>query len=318
MMDNALASSVQPLGAQLKQQRIDQGITLERISENTKINIEYLQAIEEGRFDLLPAGFYGKIFVREYCNAVGADGLWTAYEQLLADAGNVSVEMPDNTSVKSEDKNLMQDVQYTQENNKPLIIVSGIAVVLAVLLVFGFKETFSGGRTDAIDQLHGGTVRVLEQKKKDDAELQRKAEEKARKQAEERAKAEEAAFMEELETEASETAENGEQPKTEDSSVSQLPAKNELLVKAAEGKIKIKVSQGENVIYDGEITEGKSLKFKIEGTVPVRVRYENPNRTEVYFGETAFKPLHPSREGRSRYYWSDGTVTFTKQKTAKQ
>ncbi|MDO4953074.1 MAG: helix-turn-helix domain-containing protein [Synergistaceae bacterium] len=311
-------TSPEQIGKQLKQRRIDVGITLEKIFEDTKINVKYLKAIENGRFDLLPSGFYRKIFIHEYCDAIGADDLRTDCEQFLLGAGNISDAISDETSGKNRDKNFIQDTQYTKENNRPFIVVSGIAVVLAALLVFGFRETLSGAKTDAIDQLHGGTARVLEQKKKGDAELQRKAEEKARKQAEERAKAEETAFMEELEAEALGTVENSDHPKADYGAVPQLPAKNELIVKAAEGKIKIKVSQGENVIYDGEITEGKNMKFKIEGAVPVRVRYENPNRTEVYFGEAAFKPLHPSREGRSRYYWSDGAVTFTKQKTAKQ
>ena len=316
-MDREYASPEQ-IGEQLKQRRIDAGITLENIFEDTKINVKYLQVIEEGRFDLLPSGFYRRIFVHEYCDAVGANDLRTDCEQFLSAAQNVSAALPDNISGKNRDKNFIQETQYTKENNRPFIVVSCIAVVLAVMLGFSFKDTLSGTKTNAIDQLHGGTARVLEQKKQDDAELQRKAEDNARKQAEERAKAEEAVYAEKPEADAAETADGSVLSETDNGAVSQLPAKNELLIKAAEGKIKIKVSQGEKIIYDGEIAETKTMRFKIEGSIPVRVRYENPNRTEVYFGEAAFKPLHPSREGRSRYYWSDGTVTFTKQKTAKQ
>ena len=316
-MDREYASPEQ-LGEQLKQLRENLNLDLNQLSENTKINTIYLQAVEDGRLDVLPPGFYRKIFVREYCEAIGADSLLKAYEQFFENAENEVVKKADDNVRQTEEKNFVQDTQYRPENNKPLVVVSCLAIVVAMLLAFSFKNTLSGAQTSNIAQLNGGTAKVLEQKKLDEAEAQREAEEKMRKQAEKRAEAEEAVYMEEQSSTEPETAETSDPAKADDSTQNPVPAKNELLVKAAEGKIKIKVSQGEKIIYDGEIAEAQTMRFKIEGSIPVHVRYENPDRTEVYFGEAAFKPLHPSREGRSRYYWSDGTVTFTKQKTAKQ
>src|SRR3989442_14018856 len=49
-------------------------ISLRRISEATKINIRYLEALEENRFDALPGGLFNKGFIRAYATFIGVDG----------------------------------------------------------------------------------------------------------------------------------------------------------------------------------------------------------------------------------------------------
>jgi len=41
--------------------------SLEKATQDLKIDIKYLQALEEGEYDRLPKGIYGKNFLREYC-----------------------------------------------------------------------------------------------------------------------------------------------------------------------------------------------------------------------------------------------------------
>ena len=57
---------------ELKALRKQQGINLEEIHNRTKINLSYLEAIEEGRFDLLPHT-YIRLFVRAYATEIGAN-----------------------------------------------------------------------------------------------------------------------------------------------------------------------------------------------------------------------------------------------------
>ena len=57
---------------QLKQLRIAQGITLEDIAANTRVNIRFLEALEAGEFDVLPMT-YIRLFLRSYCRGIGAD-----------------------------------------------------------------------------------------------------------------------------------------------------------------------------------------------------------------------------------------------------
>jgi cytoskeletal protein RodZ len=47
--------------------------TLAEIAIRTKICTRYLRAIEEGRFEELPGGIYGRSYIRQYAAAVGRD-----------------------------------------------------------------------------------------------------------------------------------------------------------------------------------------------------------------------------------------------------
>jgi cytoskeletal protein RodZ len=49
------------------------GISLEEISNETKLKLATLQAIEIGNFDALPGGIYNISYIRQYARAIGAD-----------------------------------------------------------------------------------------------------------------------------------------------------------------------------------------------------------------------------------------------------
>ncbi len=56
------------LGEKLQQARRQRNLRIEDISKQIGIKAEYLIALEEERFDKLPAGLYGKNFVKEYAS----------------------------------------------------------------------------------------------------------------------------------------------------------------------------------------------------------------------------------------------------------
>jgi cytoskeleton protein RodZ len=58
-------------GHWLRRQREVREISLREIAERTKISLRYLEAMEEDRFDLLPAPVFAKGFLREYARYVG-------------------------------------------------------------------------------------------------------------------------------------------------------------------------------------------------------------------------------------------------------
>jgi len=67
-------------GSRLRQARQNHGLSLEEVSKKTDLKTSYLLALEENRFDKLPAGIYGKRFLKEY-----ADYLQLDYQKLLTD-----------------------------------------------------------------------------------------------------------------------------------------------------------------------------------------------------------------------------------------
>src|SRR5699024_8793629 len=61
------------IGDRLKEARESHNISLDDLQESTKIQKRYLQAIEDGNFNLLPGTFYDKAFIKEYALAVDLD-----------------------------------------------------------------------------------------------------------------------------------------------------------------------------------------------------------------------------------------------------
>jgi len=61
-------------GETLKRERELRQISLREISEATKINLRYLDALERDDFRHLPGGVFNKGFVRAYAQFIGIDG----------------------------------------------------------------------------------------------------------------------------------------------------------------------------------------------------------------------------------------------------
>jgi cytoskeletal protein RodZ len=58
---------------QLERLRKKKGVSLEAISETTKISKRFLEAIEAERFDQLPGGLFSVSYLRQYARAIGLD-----------------------------------------------------------------------------------------------------------------------------------------------------------------------------------------------------------------------------------------------------
>jgi cytoskeletal protein RodZ len=53
--------------------RRNRGVSLEQISQTTKISVRALRAIEEGEFKKLPGGIYNTSYIRQYARAIEFD-----------------------------------------------------------------------------------------------------------------------------------------------------------------------------------------------------------------------------------------------------
>jgi cytoskeletal protein RodZ len=77
-------------GDRLRREREMRGITLEEITESTKISRRHLEALEGEHFEQLPGGVFNKGFVRAYARFLGIDG-----DQAVADYAAASNEQPE-------------------------------------------------------------------------------------------------------------------------------------------------------------------------------------------------------------------------------
>jgi hypothetical protein len=74
------------IGAALRDARAQQGLDLAQCEVRTRIRAKYLRAMEDERFELLPAAAYVKGFLRSYGEALGLDG------QVLVDEYTLRLE----------------------------------------------------------------------------------------------------------------------------------------------------------------------------------------------------------------------------------
>ncbi len=59
------------LGEELRRRREERGISLNDISESTRIGTRFLKAIETDNFSILPGGIFTRSFIRAYAKQVG-------------------------------------------------------------------------------------------------------------------------------------------------------------------------------------------------------------------------------------------------------
>ena len=91
-------------GDRMRREREMRGVTLEEISESTKISKRALQALEEEDFDLLPGGIFNKGFVRAYARFLGIDEEQAVADFMAAYAGSHEAEEKNPFPLRLEDR----------------------------------------------------------------------------------------------------------------------------------------------------------------------------------------------------------------------
>jgi len=123
--------STQELGKALAGARMARGLTLLDVERDTRISSKYLQALEEGLIETLPAPVYARAFMRTYAQYLGLNA--TSFVQRMPGA-RPEPELPP-----------LPDVR--RETGSPLIspnwVVAGVVVV--VLLFFGLLLFWNRG-----------------------------------------------------------------------------------------------------------------------------------------------------------------------------
>jgi cytoskeleton protein RodZ len=115
-------------GDRMRREREMRGVTLEEISESTKISKRSLQALEEEDFDLLPGGIFNKGFVRAYARFLGIDE-----EQAVADfmaANNEQLATEDQFPLKIQDRQAQPPLN-PKRSLAPVILALLVLVVVA-------------------------------------------------------------------------------------------------------------------------------------------------------------------------------------------
>jgi cytoskeleton protein RodZ len=119
-------------GDRLRREREMRGITLDEITESTKISRRHLEALEGEHFAQLPGGVFNKGFVRAYARFLGLDE-----DQAVADYSAASNETP-----IPEDKFPLEIHEEPDRDLNPrrsfLPLAFAVAALVGVLVGYGF------------------------------------------------------------------------------------------------------------------------------------------------------------------------------------
>lgn len=119
-------------GDRLRREREMRGITLDEITESTKISRRHLEALETEHFDQLPGGVFNKGFVRAYARFLGINE-----DQAVADYSAAANEQPE-----PEDKFPLEIHEEPNRELNPrrskLPLAFAIAAVVGVLVGYFF------------------------------------------------------------------------------------------------------------------------------------------------------------------------------------
>lgn len=117
------------LGEKLRKLRSDKRISLGEVSRFTKIRAEYLEALEEGDYDNLPANVYVKGFLRSYADFLNVD------ERIL-------IKLYDKE--KGIKKNLEKGSSLKTKEKKPINISSFVFTPQKIIIVAVIFLTLTG------------------------------------------------------------------------------------------------------------------------------------------------------------------------------
>jgi len=116
------------IGEQLRIAREQRGVPLREVSDQTRISIHYLEAIETNDYKRLPGGIFNRSFVKAYARYIGYDEKKAVdgYSRYIRDQGETSEDV---TSTPYHSK-VYTDTPATRS---PILTVVLAIVILALL-----------------------------------------------------------------------------------------------------------------------------------------------------------------------------------------
>lgn len=127
---------------ELRKERENKGITLSDIALKTRIHIKYLQAIEQGAFDILPQT-YVRAFIKAYAEAIG----YNAVEALRKyDIHSTPEHREENAAINKDVRLYLRpetaEEDFNKEKKKSNLLFGSLIVVAGTLLALYLLNYF--------------------------------------------------------------------------------------------------------------------------------------------------------------------------------
>lgn len=141
---------------ELRNHRLKKGLILEEISEETKINVRILQALEQGNFHILPIP-YVRLFMKAYAQAIDypVEDIIRGLENELQLTGDQIVP-PMPTSLEGDgsppqsdiDERLAKSISINKSSQNSMFRLAIGIVLVVIIIVFGRNVLQPGAETE--------------------------------------------------------------------------------------------------------------------------------------------------------------------------
>jgi Helix-turn-helix domain/RodZ C-terminal domain len=137
------------IGSSLREARLRQELDFPELEERTKIRPKYLRALEDERFEILPAPTYVRGFLRSYAEALGLDG------QPFVDEYNSRFTVgEDDAPLRARRAPMPRRERGPRESRMAVVALLAIAIVTA-LVIAAWK--FGGPEGEKVPGLAAGS-----------------------------------------------------------------------------------------------------------------------------------------------------------------
>lgn len=138
------------IGESLRSTREAKGISLEQAEEDTKIRKRYLQALEDGEYDVIPGRVYAKGFLRNYANYLGLDQEEVMLEYKLL--GVPAKEEYKRVDIEASINKRRSSGRADRKAYMATVLIAVFAVLILVVYNFAFKNTSKNSSSQGPDR----------------------------------------------------------------------------------------------------------------------------------------------------------------------
>ncbi len=289
-MSNSAEKDKVGVGEIIRREREKKGITIEQLSDMTKISKEFIKAIEEENFDLLPGDVYTGGFIRNISMVLGLDP-----EEMRKLYKSQRKREYEQEVIKEAVETLPQydvDVDKGVKPKKPWLMI-----LLVLLLIAGGAFYFYASRTGTLVSLTKSFVKGEPEKQATSSVSIASSAKKERTALEEPATMETAAVSfaspETKTISVEESLATSPAPVSTGSASSRQKVEGVNLRVIAIGRCWIRVIADGKKIYEGTLVKGDEKSW--EAKEKIKVRFGNIGGVKIYFNGKEIAP--PSGKG---------------------
>lgn len=129
------------LGERLKRFRSDRRLSLTEVSRGTQIQMKYLESLESGDYDSLPADVYTRGFLKNYAEFIGVDE--KAFIRLFEKEKGIRKNLEKGKNGPEDKIKALNISSFTFTPKKMITAVSVLAVALIVFFIYREAGTFN-------------------------------------------------------------------------------------------------------------------------------------------------------------------------------